>query len=225
MNKHILILAALLVALFFVACADVSDFSTTTTVPLSPSETPPQPIRFDNLESAVDFLQKPDYSNYKEKWKITYQQMVEDFTSDGYLLHASHKTANRMFDDVILYPCGKYEDIGVAYWFVMDGESYQVILYNTKEGAEYAIHMETQDYSDYRVVRFGVSKDTEFERLAVSHPDMSEIILSKRNGNICAESMIDATHYIVVTVVTDANIDMLHEFIEGLIIAQYSITH
>lgn len=226
MKKCILALAVLSTVLFLVACTDLTRSPDTTLTPTAPSshgETPPQPITFDNLESAVDFLQNPDYSNYNDKWESAYQQMVEDFASDGYLLTASHKTATVSYDKVTLFPCVKYEDIGVAYWFDLNGESYQVMLYNTKTGAEHSVNLESQDITDYNVVRFGVSEDAEFERITVNHPNISEMILSTRNSHICAQSMIDETHYIIVTAVTDTNAETLKSFIEGLVIDQHSI--
>lgn len=228
MKKCILILAVLSTVLFLVACTDLTnspDTTLTPTVPLSHGETPPQPIVIDNIETAVAFLQNPDYSNYNEKWESTYQQMVEDFASDGYLLTASHKTATVSYGKVTLYPCAKYEDVGVAYWFDLNGESYQVMLYNTKTGAEYSINAETQDIADYNIIRFGVSENAEFERITVNHPNMTEMILSTRNTHICAQSMIDETHYIIVTAVTDANAETLKNFIEGLVIERHSINN
>lgn len=226
MKRCILFFSVLYSVFFLVACTDITNSQDTTltpTAPLSHGETPPQPIAFDNLESAVDFLQNPDYSNYNDKWESTYQQMVEEFVSDGYLLTASHKTATVSYGKVTLFPRAKYEDIGVAYWFDLNGESYQVMLYNTKTGAEFSINAETQDITDYNMVRFGVSENAEFERITVNHPNVSEMILSTRNYHICAQSMIDETHYIIVTAVTDTNAETLKTFIEGLVIDRHTI--
>lgn len=222
MKKYILIFAVLSAVLFLASCSNVAN-PPTTTVPPPPSVMPPQPITFDNLEAAAAFLQNPDYSNYRAKWESTYQQMVADFASDGYLLTASNKTASVSYDDVTLYPCVQYEDVGVSYWFDLDGESYQVLLYNTKAGAEYTIDLETQNIIDYHVVRFGVSEDAEFEQLAVDHPNLSQTFLSLANNHICALSMLDDTHFIRVTAVTDTDSETLKDFIEGLIIEQHSI--
>lgn len=184
------------------------------TIPPPPPEIPPQPIAFDCVSLAVAFLSSPDYSAYREDWHYAYQHMVATFQQDGYLYTVSHSEAPLYQELVYLYPEVKYEDVGISYYFLYEEQIIRVEIHNVKSGEEFAIDINTEDYSDYHMKRLG----TETAGVVhTKHPQLSMMHVS--TGRLSC--MIDETHHIQIC--SDADSEIIIRFIEGLSISSVPI--
>ena len=184
-----------------------------------PHETPPQPIEFDVLASAISFVIDRDLSEYRKEWQHSYQSMIEILSANSQLLIASHSNANKIDDSVTLFPEAQYEDVGVGVWFKYEGVSYQVIIYSIKTETEYKVNQETEDITDYYEKRFGTPENYPYEYFDTNNLQIPQIVIrtiGADNSKLSARGLIDDTHYIVIK--TKAEKTALLSFVDGLLI-------
>ena len=222
MKKQILIIILVLLVLLS-AC--------TQNGPKEPSSTPnndktisdpisTQPIKFDNLDEAIKFIQEPDLSDYDPGEQRDYYKMVESFRLDGYITTVSHSAAKRQID-VSLYPEVKYEDIGVRYWFDLDGAWYQVLVYNTTV----TLDINTDTIIDYYKIRYDITMG-EYEIITPDHEILSSVVfqLVYNGTRFGAKALIDNNHYVIIRAFMDqVDKSQFIEFIEGIEFGQLPI--
>ena len=128
MKKIYLIIAVILCLGVFTGCnATNSDSASTTSSPdeslepLQPLQPlSPQPIQFDSLDDAIDFIKNNDLSKYREEEQIKYSEMNSVIKEINCLPVISFPNNNESrVDDfkiisVTLFPTAKYEDIGIG---------------------------------------------------------------------------------------------------------------
>lgn len=182
--------------------------------PPTPAEPAPQPIPFDNISIAVAFLNSPTYSAYREDWHAAYQHMVTTFQQDGFLYTVSHSKAPLYQELVYLYPEVKYEDVGISFYFIYEEQIFRVEIHNVKSGEEFAIDVNTEDYSDYRMKRLGKEPEGVIN---TKHPQLNKLYVS--TGRLSC--MVDETHYIQICSYADTEI--IIRFIEDLSISSVPI--
>ena len=227
MKKKIYAMIALIILIpVLTACTEVitntttkTEMQTTQRGPSIPSayDPPPQPIDFETISDAIAFIEAPDYSAYYEEWHSTYQKMVQRFAVDGYLSTVSHSVAEKLNDNVTLYPEATSEDVGIAFWFKYEDILYQVLIYSTKNGEEYTFDPETESILDYYEQRFDITIKYDYEHVDTNNLQMPQMVFYKTGKNDprnAAKCMIDDTHYIVIK--TKADKTALLSFIDGL---------
>jgi hypothetical protein len=214
MKKKIFILLLIIVGVTLCACA-TSKFNDIETPQTNPA--PPQPILFNTLEDAIAFIHNPDLSNYNENFQNAYQNMITEFQDDGYINTVTHNVAMKYDNTVTLYPEATYEDVGIHYLFVFNKELYQVVIYTIKAGEEYVMDPQTETIVDYYSKRWG--SDCAVSSAQPTNNALVPMVFftETADGRICAQSLIDEGHYMVVRAKSDAvNISDLVAFIEGL---------
>lgn len=228
MKKQILIIILVMLVLLS-ACSqngqNVKEPSPTQNDDIIPSgPIPTQPIRFENLDEAIKFIKEPDLSEYHESEHSDYYEMIDAFKSDGYITTVSHSVAERNIN-VSLYPEAKYEDIGVSYWFDLNGAMYQVLVYNTKAGEDFLLDKNTDTIIDYYKIRYDVTM-SDYEIIKPDHEILSSMVfqLVYNGTRFGAKALIDNNHYIIVRAFIDqVNQSEFIEFIEGLELGQMII--
>ena len=167
MKKIYLIIAVILCLGVFTSCnATNSDSASTTGSPyesLPPLEWPVQPIEFDSLDDAVNFIKNNDLSKYREEEQIKYSEMNSVIKEINCLPVISFPNNNESrVDDfkiisVTLFPKAKYEDIGISYYFNYQGKNNRIIFYFFDSDCSSKIpNIETIDsYMAYRESHFG----------------------------------------------------------------------
>lgn len=143
--------------------------------------------------------------------------MIAAFQRDGYINTFTHNVATKYDNTVTLYPEVTYEDVGIHYFFRFNQELYQVVVYTIKAGEEYVMDPQTETIVDYYNKcwgsKFGVSSEQTTNSTLMPIAFFSETA----DGRICAQSLIDEGHYMVVRAKSDVvNISDLVAFIEGL---------
>lgn len=229
MKKSFLFILIVVLIVSFVACKNTDkaqkeentsmiENSELNNLPSMPP--PPQPIHFDNIDTAIVFLKAPDYSKYPETYQSAYQNMVASFQQDKYITTITSSVAQRLNLRVTLFPEVTYEDVGVQYWFELDGNKYEVLIYNTKVGDEYSVDLSKETISDYYKKRFDLSSKNDTD-LSVRHSFLKSVIFKESNNKNAAHCMIDKSHYIVIR--TNAEKSLLAFFVESLTINKMEI--
>ena len=214
MKKKIFILLLIIVGVTLCACA-TSKFNDIETPQTNPA--PPQPILFNTLEDAIAFIHNPDLSNYNEDFQSAYKKMITAFHGDGCINAVNHNVATKYDNTVTLYPEVTYEDVGVHYLFTFNQELYQVVVYTIKAGEEYVMDPQTETIVDYYNKRWGSKFGVSSEQTTNSTLMPIVFFSETADGRICAQSLIDEGHYMVVRAKSDVvNISDLVAFIEGL---------
>lgn len=223
MKKDLFFCIAILALFLFTLCSCATDSEVTlTNSHTSPSNindnishmpVPAQPISFPTLDHAVMFIQSPNLDEYRAEWHSAYDSMVASFSSYGYMVSVSHKIADRLRDEVTLYPEVKYEDVGLCFWFELDDTHYQVMIYNIKTDEEYHVKSE-EDIADYLIKRFSVSENANFEYIETDHQLVPTMLLSRTNGKICVSGLLNESQYIQV--IADVDQDTMKSFVQGL---------
>lgn len=187
---------------------------------------PPQPINFDSIEAAIAYVQREDYSEYDEEEQIAYQHMNSVLMEDGYLYQVLHDSATfNTGRGISLYPQVKYEDVGICYWYEYQGKHFYVLVYHIREGEEYAIDLETEDFVDYYMKRFTTSDENRAE-MKTEHPLFKTLVSWSQEEEIGKKQinfycMIDDSHYIRIR--SDAEKSVFADFVEGIVLNKVNI--
>lgn len=181
-----------------------------------------QPLHFDSVEEAASFIEKGDVSDCSGYFipdiKEAYDNMLQVFGYDGYVLKASSSVAERI-NDIVVYPQEKYCDVGVQCWFDYDGVDIRLIVYRIDDAK--AIDFEADSSVSYRKARFDI-ENNDFhieEKKNVNGEEVNVYYDSEMNPRddlhmIC---FIDPVHYIEMVVFkSSGDIDYLIDFFETL---------
>lgn len=172
MKKNIVLslLFCIVFVLLLTGCTIGNDSASTTSSPdeslesLEPLSPPVvQPIQFDSLDDAIDFIKNNDLSKYREEEQIKYSEMNSMIKEINCLPVISFPNNNESrVDDfkiisVTLFPTAKYEDIGISYYFNYQGKNNRIIFYFFDSDCSSKIpNIETIDsYMAYRESHFG----------------------------------------------------------------------
>ena len=128
------------------------------------SPAPPQPLPFNSLEEARDFILDPDSSTadfleYSELEDAHYE-MIDKFKREGFFPYVL-VDGGKEIRSIFLHPQGRFEDIGVNHAYSYNGYDYVSFIYFIKEGLEdkakagvvdYMNSKLTQNLTDYKEV-------------------------------------------------------------------------
>lgn len=189
--------------------------------PVSTHFIPAQPLSFDGLEETLDFIRKSDCSSYKPEDQPVYEGMIDVFQKDKAVYEISNNEYDYFNNTVVLFPEQKYEDVGIARYFIDGDTLYQVVVYYVKDGEAYAIDMQAETFKEYYTKRYDVSYAF-WQTISTSNPVLNILYVQpfgeeKRS----AHCMLDAQHYIVIR--TSASDEDLIKFANALMIQRVQL--
>lgn len=129
--------------------------------PNEPMSPPVQPIQFDSLNAAIDFINKNDLNEYREEERFKYSEMISTIKKMNFLPIISFNNGGGVDDfkieRVSLLPMQKYEDVGISYIFSYHGNNYYIVYYfvNDKYASKLSHKESINSYMSYREKRFG----------------------------------------------------------------------
>ena len=143
MKKFLSIFTLLGLLVLFTACNEDSPHASQTVfVPATTqkkvySPAPPQPIHFNSLEEAKDFIlsDDPDLSNYQDDWQEAYKQMIAKFRKEGFFPYVE-VDGGKEIRSVCLHPELNIESVGTNHAYSYKGHDFVSFIYFIKEGHE-----------------------------------------------------------------------------------------
>lgn len=167
-----------------------------------------QSIAFHNMTAVVNSIKNygQNGGNDGSDAQFYYEEslMFERFINDGYIYQVNSNDSITLRADlsIYLFPYATYEDIGIGYYVTYEGNLYHVIFYY----ADRDLINATDGITQYLQKRTGRSSNKE-----IVIRDQTVSILFSNNGQTCASSFVDQTHY--YDVVTAASEEELTEFL------------
>lgn len=142
MKKFLSIVILLAMFIIMTGCNDDSPaasqtvFVPTTTQRKYYSPAPPQPLHFNSLEEAKEFIvSEPNLSKYNDEWQEAYKQMIAKFRKEGFFPYVK-VDGGQESRSVCLHPQVDVEDIGVNHAYNYNDNSFVVFIYFVNECLE-----------------------------------------------------------------------------------------
>lgn len=183
----------------------------------------PQPFSFNSIEETIDFIEKGDINTYTlfrghpEEWKEAYRDIIAKFKSEGYVTVIGDECAKNNIEKITdglhgLFPCVKYEDIGIRYWAKYKDKSVRITVYNTRSDCtDYA----DGDFLEYTKLRLG--KPMKLDIVDVNGMKVYYAMpFPEDNDDVNAYVFIDRTHYVQVCVHDIGTREFVNEFIKNV---------
>lgn len=167
-----------------------------------------QPIIFNSAEETIDTIKHNDVSSYAEEYRNAYRKMFDRFNDDGVVYRPVTDNTDELEqkDTVILLPNAAYEDTGIMYKVVYNGNTYQVSF----RYADTSVIKSPYNVPKYLYDRF---KRSIHDEVVVGHQTYS-IIYSSDQSQVSAAFFIDEEHYFYTSAYTTK--DELIAFLELL---------
>lgn len=173
---------------------------------------PPQPIHFESIESAMQFIKAPKLEEYPEEFWSAYEYMCSVFSEDGFVYALSSNTIDLQITDISLYPEVKYEDAGIRYWVKYNDQSYNVRIYHTRKSL-------TPDAQDgwtsmeeyYKAAHSAIPDRKTYDHNGIDYITFTE---STDSGYTNTYGLVDSSHYIRIR--TQASYEELIAFIKQI---------
>lgn len=158
MKKFLSIFTLLGLLVLFTACNEDSPHASQTVfVPATTqkkvySPAPPQPIHFNSLEEAKDFIlsDDPDLSNYQDDWQEAYKQMIAKFRKEGFFPYVE-VDGGKEIRSVCLHPQVDFEDVGVNHAYSYKGHDFVSFIYFMREDIENKAESGILNYLNWRL--------------------------------------------------------------------------
>ena len=165
-----------------------------------------QPIIFNSADEAIDTIKQNDVSSYAEEYRNAYRKMFDRFNNDGVVYRPVTDNTDELEqkDTVILLPNAAYEDTGIMYKVVYNGNTYQVSF----RYADTSVIKSPYNVPKYLYDRF---KRSIHDEVVVGHQTYS-IIYSSDQSQVSAAFFIDEEHYFYTSAYTTK--DELITFLE-----------
>jgi len=165
-----------------------------------------QPIIFNSAEETIDTIKHNDVSSYAEEYRNAYRKMFDRFNDDGVVYRPVTDNTDELEqkDTVILLPNAAYEDTGIMYKVVYNGNTYQVSF----RYADTSVIKSPYNVPKYLYDRF---KRSIHDEVVVGHQTYS-IIYSSDQSQVSAAFFIDEEHYFYTSAYTTK--DELIAFLE-----------
>lgn len=167
-----------------------------------------QPIIFNSADEAIDTIKHNDISSYAEEYRNAYRKMFDRLNDDGVVYRPVTDNTDELEqkDTVILLPNAAYEDTGIMYKVVYNGNTYQVSF----RYADTSVIKSPYNVPKYLYDRF---KRSIHDEVVVGHQTYS-IIYSSDQSQVSAAFFIDEEHYFYTSAYTTK--DELIAFLELL---------
>ncbi|SEH79444.1 hypothetical protein SAMN02910265_02741 [Ruminococcus flavefaciens] len=167
-----------------------------------------QPIIFNSADEAIDTIKQNDVSSYAEEYRNAYRKMFDRLNNDGVVYRPVTDNTDELEqkDTVILLPNAAYEDTGIMYKVVYNGNTYQVSF----RYADTSVIKSPYNVPKYLYDRF---KRSIHDEVVVGHQTYS-IIYSSDQSQVSAAFFIDEEHYFYTSAYTTK--DELIAFLELL---------
>ncbi|WP_028518960.1 hypothetical protein [Ruminococcus flavefaciens] len=155
-----------------------------------------QPIIFNSADEAIDTIKQNDVSSYAEEYRSAYRKMFDRFNDDGVVYRPVTDNTDELEqkDTVILLPNAAYEDTGIMYKVVYNGNTYQVSF----RYADTSVIKSPYNVPKYLYDRF---KRTIYDEIVVGHQTYS-ILYSSDQSQVSAAFFIDEEHYFYTSAYT-----------------------
>ena len=180
--------------------------STTTSIESPEPSFNAQPIMLNGADKAIDTIKQNDVSSYAEEYRNAYRRMFDRFNNDGVIYRPVTDDTEELSlkDTVILLPNAAYEDTGIMYKVVYNGNTYQVSF----RYADTSVIKNPYNVPKYLYDRF---KRSIHDEVVVGHQTYS-IIYSNDQSQVSAAFFIDEEHYFYTSAYTTK--DELIAFLE-----------
>ncbi len=180
--------------------------STTTSIESPETTFNAQPIILNSTDEAIDTIKKNNVSSYAEEYRNAYRNMFDRFNNDGVVYRPVTDNTDELEqkDTVILLPNAAYEDTGIMYKVVYNGNTYQVSF----RYADTSVIKSPYNVPKYLYDRF---KRTIYDEVVVGHQTYS-ILYSSDQSQVSAAFFIDEEHYFYTSAYTTK--DELIAFLE-----------